>query len=144
MSRRAIQSTTRTRQLLKSTEIEHPMTRHPRRHIPSTRKCLAVWRQCYAQQSLFRSYLPKNDAKTVLPYEYRFSGLHGPSPSPFLALIAICKYNDSYQKKKKLRQGFPYRVNYDTQHSECSTLKSSIHCRHQPTPQWSIDTSVVT
>ena len=45
MSPRAIQSsTTRTRYFLKSTEIEHPMTRHPRRHIPSARKCLPVWR----------------------------------------------------------------------------------------------------
>jgi len=96
MSRRAIQSATRTRHLLKSTEIEHPMTRHPRRHIPSARNCLAVWRQCYAQQSLFRSYLPQNDAKRVLPYEYRLSGSHGPSPSPFLVLNSLIAHRYHY------------------------------------------------
>jgi hypothetical protein len=115
MSRRAIQCTTRTRHLLKSTEIEHPMTRHPRRHIPSARKCLAVWRQCYAQQSLFRSYLPKNDAKRVLPYESRFSGSHGPSP------LIVSLHTDTAALSTPIRsrsQGYDHHRRPDELHQE--------------------------
>ena len=63
------------------------MTRDPRGYIPSAR-CLAVWRQCYAQ------YLPKNDARGV--HESRFSGSHGPSLSFFFILNSLIAHRYHY------------------------------------------------
>ena len=103
-----------------------PTLCHPRRHMPSARKCLTVWRQCYAQQSLFRSYLPKNDAKAVLPDESRFSGSHGPSPSPFLALNSLIAHRYHYLTTRaalsalitRRSQGYDHHHRCDKFHQE--------------------------